>query len=77
MVKETLKRYQLLVLHCARRTLTIKWVTELGVDLKTVCLITGHKSIVTAEIYLKQNNKEALTGVIDKIKVLEDSLVGF
>lgn len=70
-VKETLKRYQLLVLHCARRTLATKLVTELGIDLKTVCLITGHKSIVTLEIYLKHNNKNALTGVIDKVKALE------
>lgn len=70
-VKETLKRYQLLVLHCARRTLATKLVTELGIDLKTVCLITGHKSVVTLEIYLKQNNKKALTGVIDKVKALE------
>ena len=74
-VKETLKRYQLLVLHCARRTLATKLVTELGIDLKTVCLITGHKSVVTLEIYLKQNNKKALTGVIDKVKALEESLV--
>lgn len=73
-VKETLKRYQLLVLHCARRTLATKLVTELGIDLKTVCLITGHKSVVTLEIYLKQNNKKALTGVIDKVKALEESL---
>jgi site-specific recombinase XerD len=73
-VKETLKRYQLLVLHCARRTLATKLVTELGIDLKTVCLITGHKSIVTLEIYLKHNNKDALTCVIDKVKALELSL---
>ena len=72
-IKETLKRYQLLVLHCARRTLATKLVMELGIDLKTVCLITGHKSIVTLEIYLKHNNKNALTGVIEKVKALEES----
>jgi site-specific recombinase XerD len=71
-IKETLKRYQLLVLHCARRTLATKLVMELGIDLKTVCLITGHKSIVTLEIYLKHNNKSALTGVLEKVKALED-----
>ena len=70
-VKEMLKRYQLLVLHCARRTLATKLVTEQGIDLKTVCLITGHKSIVTLEIYLKHNNKNALTGVIEKVRALE------
>ncbi|MEY2921801.1 MAG: hypothetical protein RL108_414 [Bacteroidota bacterium] len=70
-IKETLKRYQLLVLHCARRTLATKLVMELGIDLKTVCLITGHKSIVTLEIYLKHNNKNALTGVIEKVRALE------
>jgi hypothetical protein len=46
-------------------------VTELGIDLKTVCLITGYMSVVTLEIYLKQNNKKALTGVIDKVKAME------
>jgi site-specific recombinase XerD len=74
-IKETLKRYQLLVLHCARRTLATKLVMELGIDLKTVCLITGHKSIVTLEIYLKHNNKNALTGVIEKVRALEGILV--
>jgi site-specific recombinase XerD len=74
-IKETLKRYQLLVLHCARRTLATKLVMELGIDLKTVCLITGHKSIVTLEIYLKHNNKNALTGVIEKVRALEGSLI--
>jgi|GEM_PF-3276864 len=73
-IKKTLKRYQLLVLHCARRTLATKLVMELGIDLKTVCLITGHKSIVTLEIYLKDNNKSALTGVIEKVKALEVNL---
>jgi site-specific recombinase XerD len=73
-IKETLKRHQLLVLHCARRTLATKLVMELGIDLKTVCLITGHKSIVTLEIYLKHNNKSALTGVIEKVRALEGSL---
>lgn len=73
-IKEALKRYQLLVLHCARRTLATKLVTELGIDLKTVCLITGHKSIVTLEIYLKHNNKNALAGVIEKVRALEGSL---
>jgi site-specific recombinase XerD len=74
-IKETLKRYQLLVLHCARRTLATMLVTELGIDLSTVCLITGHKSIKTLEIYLKHNNKNALTGVINKVRALELSLV--
>ena len=74
-IKETLKRYQLLVLHCARRTLATMLVTELGIDLSTVCLITGHKSIKTLEIYLKHNNKNALTGVINKVRALEESLV--
>jgi site-specific recombinase XerD len=74
-IKETLKRYQLLVLHCARRTLATKLVMELGIDLKTVCLITGHKSIVTLEIYLKHNNKNALTGVIEKVRALEGSMI--
>jgi site-specific recombinase XerD len=74
-IKETLKRYQLLVLHCARRTLATMLVTELGIDLSTVCLITGHKSIKTLEIYLKHNNKNALTGVIKKVRALEESLV--
>jgi site-specific recombinase XerD len=73
-IKETLKRYQLLVLHCARRTFATMLVTELGIDLSTVCLITGHKSIKTLEIYLKHNNKNALTGVIEKVKALEDCL---
>lgn len=72
-IKETLKRYQLLVLHCARRTLATMLVTELGIDLSTVCLITGHKSIKTLEIYLKHNNKNALTGVINKVRALEES----
>jgi len=74
-IKETLKRYQLLVLHCARRTLATMLVTELGTDLSTVCLITGHKSIKTLEIYLKHNNKNALTGVINKVRALEESLI--
>jgi site-specific recombinase XerD len=74
-IKETLKRYQLLVLHCARRTLATKLVMELGIDLKTVCLITGHKSIVTLEIYLKHNNKNALTGVLEKVRALEGSMI--
>jgi site-specific recombinase XerD len=74
-IKETLKRYQLLVLHCARRTLATMLVTELGIDLSTVCLITGHKSIKTLEIYLKHNNKSALTGVINKVRALEESLI--
>jgi site-specific recombinase XerD len=74
-IKETLKRYQLLVLHCARRTLATMLVIELGIDLSTVCLITGHKSIKTLEIYLKHNSKNALAGVINKVRALEDSLV--
>jgi len=74
-IKETLKRYQLLVLHCARRTLITYLVTELGIDLSTVALISGHKSIKTIEIYLKHNNKNALTGVINKVRALEESLV--
>lgn len=72
-VKENVKRYQLLVLHCARRTLATMLVTELGIDLSTVCLITGHKSIKTLEIYLKHNNKNALTGVINKVRAMEGS----
>ena len=74
-VKETLKRYQLLVLHCARRTLVTKLVVELGIDLKTVSLISGHRSITTLEIYLKHNNKNALTEVIDKVRALEESMI--
>ncbi|CAM3409316.1 tyrosine-type recombinase/integrase [Aquirufa ecclesiirivi] len=74
-IKENVKRYQLLVLHCARRTLATMLVTELGIDLSTVCLITGHKSIKTLEIYLKHNNKNALTGVINKVRAMEVSLV--
>jgi site-specific recombinase XerD len=50
-------------------------VTELGIDLSTVYLITGHKSIKTLKIYLKHNNKNALTGVINKVRALEESLV--
>ncbi|MHA8103791.1 tyrosine-type recombinase/integrase [Aquirufa nivalisilvae] len=73
-VKETLKRYQLLVLHCARRTLATMLVTELGIDLSTVCLITGHKSIKTLEIYLKHNNMNTLTGVINKVRAMEESI---
>jgi integrase len=74
-IKENLKRYQLLVLHSARRTLITYLVTELGIDLSTVALISGHKSVKTIEIYLKHNNKKALTGVINKVRALEESLV--
>ncbi len=38
-------------------------------------LFSGHKSIATLEIYLKHNNKNALTGVIEKVKALEGIFV--
>ena len=43
-------------------------VNELGIGLIAICLITGHKSIRTLEIYLKHNNKNSLKGEINKVR---------
>lgn len=70
-VKKSVPRHTLLVLHCARRTMATMLVTEYDIDLSTICLITGHKSIKTLEIYIKHTKKDALSNVIEKVKAID------
>lgn len=60
------KRYEVLTIHCSRRT-CITRLAAMGFPPHEIMIISGHKSIKTYEIYIKVNKRNVLKAMIEKV----------
>lgn len=66
-IKVRKKRYELLGLHTARRTLATT-LYKYGIPLEEICLITAHRSIKSLKRYLKVSERDVLAGVLKRVQ---------